>query len=91
MHVFLLISIFLFVVATLMRFDPKRLAEQRKKKPESSSLPPAKRGKKKDVAISTSVFPRPALASASAALVINAASVSALPLPVPSLMSRGHW
>ncbi|KAG1327842.1 hypothetical protein COCNU_01G017760 [Cocos nucifera] len=74
----------------LMRFDPKRLAKQRKKKQDSSSLSSAKRRKEKDAAASTSASPQSAPAFASEMLVINATPVSTLPSPTSSPISRRY-
>ncbi|KAG1359190.1 hypothetical protein COCNU_08G006360 [Cocos nucifera] len=69
-------SISLISLQALMRFDFRRLAEQRKKKLESSDPPPMKKGKEKDVTASTSTSPRFALASIAGALLINAIDIS---------------
>ncbi|KAG1347228.1 hypothetical protein COCNU_06G010570 [Cocos nucifera] len=59
----------------LMRFDPKKLIEQRKRKLEPSNPPPAKKEKEKDVIVSFA-FLRSMPASTVGVLVINVAPAS---------------
>ncbi|EHA8591247.1 hypothetical protein COCNU_scaffold038832G000010 [Cocos nucifera] len=73
----------------LIRFDPRRLAELKKRKSESLDPLPTKKEKGKDVASATSASHRP-VPPCSRALVINAAPVSTLSSPTSSLMSIGH-
>ncbi|EHA8588051.1 hypothetical protein COCNU_scaffold004014G000010 [Cocos nucifera] len=74
----------------LMRFDPKRLVEQRKRKLKPSNPLPMKRGKEKDVAVSSLASPRSTPTSTVAVLVINSTPAYVLPSPTSSPMSRGH-
>ncbi|EHA8591014.1 hypothetical protein COCNU_scaffold030329G000010 [Cocos nucifera] len=64
-------QLLLTIEAALMRFDPRRLAEQKKRKLESFDPLPAKKRKGKEIIDSSSTIPRPAPPSKAGAIVIN--------------------